>query len=118
MKTITASIALLIVVAGSVAQGAIYDATVDFTPGVMNPNGVWSYGYSLSTTPSTTPDGTFIPAAFYGSDGDAFGWQEFPSAPAGFYKRISAALNGVTLGQTFMHGGPFNEFAILRFTAP
>lgn len=72
---ILASSLFVILLIPSLVQGAIIaDANADFAPNVsnpnlVNPNGVWSYGYAPSL------GGVFVPFNEYYTAGFGFGWR-------------------------------------------
>lgn len=108
----------------SVASSAIaYDAGLDFSP-TLNPNGVWSYGYSTTLSgnvslytihgsyPSTPFDywslgsGGAAPSVFHNSSGNTI-----TNNSGGSYQVWSPHLIG-------FHPGQFDERSTIRFTAP
>ena len=89
-----------------------YDATADFTT-AANPNGVWSYGFSLGSGYGFTAFDTASASGWSTSTHNVLG------TPA-IYKNIGAVpTNGVLPGQLALHpsDGAYSP-AILRFTAP
>ena len=84
-----------------VAQPVIYDATADFTPGLPNPNGVWSYGYTTDLSTALTP------FASYGADATAFGWSTNLSLGApSIFKLTGPFVGGTAPGDLILHPGP------------
>jgi hypothetical protein len=96
-----------------------YDATADFKLGA-NPNGVWSYGYSMDSGSLYA----FVPFDTATDTGTSQNW-----TLAGYnvlntpdvWKNTDPAqtIDGVAPGQISLHAGPYAaSTAILRFTAP
>lgn len=98
------------------AQTIIHNATADFVMNLPNPNGVWTYGYTLDLASSLTP------FAGYLDDTSAlfFGWRTDLSLGApGIFKNYGTSPGfGILPGQVSLHPGPNGEYAVLRFTAP
>ena len=117
MKNILVALCLSVGLYTAPSEAVIYDATVDFSA-INNPNGVWSYGYSLTggagyaftlfntaTISVTTP-----------------GWNASTYQTLGaptIWKNLTGGVSfGATPGQILLHPGPNNYSpAILRFTA-
>jgi hypothetical protein len=102
-----------------IVHAQTFDATADYGPGVSNPNGVWKYGYT------TTLGGSFTLFDQYLDDPEPGGtlamWRvAFPSGGAALIAQNNTPNNfaGVDPGQLYMHPGPLNQFAVLRFVAP
>ena len=113
-KLVCYALSLVLMYSGSsTVQGQlIHDANADFVPNVSNPNGVWSYGYT------TVLGGSFVQHLEYATSSNGFAWLTNQSLGApSFGKITNFAQNGIQPGQTFLHGGPGGEFAVLRFTA-
>lgn len=113
-----AAIAAALVLSVTVAQATTYDPTADFSL-AGNPNGPWSYGYSL------TLGGPLIPHASSGSGGGLDYWNTPISIGLPWVARntTAAPINwaGTTVfapGALSLHPGPSGEVAILRFTVP
>jgi MYXO-CTERM domain-containing protein len=104
----------ILTVCGVLALGALpsfanYSAVNDFPTLNVNPNGVWSYGYSNSATTGFTifPSGDFVSST--GSVG-----YETPGTP--FNVPLIVRLTG---SPTLLeHPGEFGLYAIVRFTVP
>ena len=94
----------------SVQAGLIYDATADFVPGLLNPNGVWSYGTEV------TPGASFIVNNSYAApSGIGFGWS---GAGQSHVSKFTSNAAGVLAGQLAMHPGSGTQISVLRFTTP
>jgi hypothetical protein len=117
MKTPLTSLAFAFCIA--VTNTWAYDATADFNLG-GNPNGVWSYGYSMNSgsqyafvpfdTATATASGQFWTLSTYSVLGTPTVWKNMDPANT---------VDGVTPGQLSLHAGPdAASTAILRFTAP
>ncbi len=96
-----------------------YDASESFTTN-RNPNGVWSYGHSV------TLGDALIPFSECGNWGGLDFWRSniWLSVPAVFYNPSTQAVINPTAtfvlnpGQLALHPGPNGEFAVIRFTVP
>jgi len=113
-----------VLICASTALGYAFDAAADFSI-AQNPNGPWSYGYSLQL------GGPLIP---YTDSGIVSGtpfeyWQYDPAGVGG--PSIHRNSSGETAtyiwptsyhlyspGQLSFHPGPAGEFSIIRFTTP
>jgi hypothetical protein len=111
------SLTLCTLLCAQAATSATFDATTSFQT-ASNPNGVWSYGYSLAGEPAYS----FTPFANVGSGPLGPYWHQ---ASLGVFPLVSKnqtanALENVQPGQLYLHAGPtpFGDLAILRFTAP
>ena len=101
------------------ATGGSYDAAADFSPS-LNPNGVWSYGWS-STRGSPF---NLYPAHFQVSGldvwapavGDLFGSDVFHNG--GSVTINPAGTNPIPPGQLAFHPGAAGQNGIVRWTAP
>lgn len=104
---------LLVVALATCALSARSASLVgDFTLGLSNPNGQWSYGYS------TTLGGSLIAFTEYNANASWFGWrQNINYGVPAIYKVVGAPINGVNTGEVALHGGPNNEIGIARWTA-
>ncbi len=84
----------------------------DFTLGLSNPNGQWSYGYT------NTVGGAFAAFTEYNSNASWFGWrQNINFGVPAIYKVVGSPVNGVLTGEVALHGGPNNEVGLARWTA-
>jgi hypothetical protein len=117
------------VVAASLIMGAgsalAYDVAADFSTN-SNPNGVWTYGYSL------TLGGTLIPYTDHGTfTGNLNGvgyWRNNISggAPVDTHNYSANNLTNNTglatevllAGTSTFHPGPQDQYSVFRFTAP
>lgn len=103
MFSFRSSIALsAFAVLASTSHAAGYDAFSDFST-TNNPNGVWSYGYTVGSG--------FVASPAYAPSGSVAGWTD----------SSVASYLGVYLASTslLLHpGDAANEKAVLRFTAP
>ena len=96
-----------------------YDATAEFSL-VGNPNGVWTYGYSLNSGNQYA----FVPFDTATDTGTAQNWTlstyNVLNTPT-VWKNTdpTSTKDGVAPGQVSLHAGPdAASTAILRFTAP
>lgn len=102
----------------AIAIASTHDAAVDFST-TLNPNGVWSFGYS------TTLGGAFNLYTNNGASGGLDYWSMNAGGPAGlpgaFHNPTGTTITGATAeahgGQLIMHPGSLGEYAIARFTA-
>ncbi len=116
------TLALAAACAAQSTTAAVYDPTAEFSVTNGNPNGVWSYGYSLDPDVADF-SATFValPQAISGAGGHQFeSWSLDANGP-----HVSLALlpniYQVEPGQIALHPGPpeiGTPPAILRFTAP
>ena len=109
---IGASLILLAAAIAHPASAFAYDANVDFVPNSPNLNDVWSYGYTTSL------GSAFIPHAEHFSTSDAYGWRTNLGFGAPAFTYFTSPGFGILAGETSLHGGPNNEFSVLRFTTP
>jgi hypothetical protein len=119
---------LLATLGVSVLLGSSLDAAETFNPaaefsGNNNPNGPWTYGYSLTLGDSLIPHRTSLPPIVSSTGGLAVWRTDLGSGvPAVWYNPISLKVNFGTLvlapGELVLHPGPNNEFGLLRFSAP
>ena len=105
------------------ASAAVYDPATDFSAS-LNPNGVWSYGYSLTLGGSQVPFGDRL------NNNGADVWftelsSEHNRVPCIFHNPTTGVVAlGPTLtplanpGGLALHPGQHDEFSVLRFTAP
>lgn len=91
--------------------GIIADANADFPAGSPNPNGVWTYGYETSLGGSLTKFKDYV-SDFYG-----YGWSANLGSGAPAFFHIKNSVNGINSGETGLHGGPKDEYAVLRYTS-
>jgi hypothetical protein len=87
-----------------------------------NPNGVWTYGYTLGLGGAFTPfPNTLVGSVGAGSTFDFWRDNAFISSgvPAAF-KNVGSATSthNVLSGQFALHPGQSNSYVVLRFTAP
>lgn len=97
------------------------DVTADFSTTNGNPNGAWTYGYTLSPQASQGAPFVVYPAVSNG-DPEIPSWYDPANvslgAPAA-WRNDSAAINtGVQPGEFAMHPGSNGEYAVARWTAP
>jgi hypothetical protein len=126
MKSIAslAVLGLLFLTTQSVSAGPIYDAAADFSI-ATNPNGVWTYGYSLSLTPGA---GLTLYTMSNNADG---GNPNFIAWTANIADSVPAVLKNIASttqmsfgtvsllpGELAFHPGPSDQFSFVRFTAP
>src|SRR4051812_19119963 len=114
-RTLAHTAARLILFAAAIAHphsAVAYDANVDLVANSPNPNGVWRYGYTTSL------GSAFIPHAEYFSTTDVYGWRTNLGFGAPAFTRFTSDGFGVFAGETSLHGGPNNEFSVVRFTTP
>ena len=109
---IIASLTLLVAATANPASAFAYDANVDFAPNSPNPNDVWSYGYTTSL------GGAFTPHLEHFSTLDAYGWRTNLGFGAPAFTYFTSPGFGILAGETSLHGGPNNEFSVVRFTTP
>ena len=107
--------------AGPAQAVVVYDANADFTASsTTNPNGVWRYGYDTTASGyDFKPFNDFQVYSglypFWTDSGNVVsGTPAFGKNPTG------TSISGIGPGQISLHPGaaPFDEAAILRFTAP
>jgi hypothetical protein len=103
---------LLAAATANPASAFAYDANVDFVPNSPNPNDVWSYGYTTSL------GGAFTPHLEHFSTSDAYGWRTNLGFGAPAFTYFTSPGFGILAGETSLHGGPSNEFSVVRFTTP
>jgi hypothetical protein len=106
-------------VASQALADSIADVAADFSP-TMNPNGVWSFGWTddlgSAFVPSTDPrvrDGADTWRGNLAADGN----------PAAYHNGTGSSItlgNTAQLGagQFALHPGPGGEYAVARYTAP
>jgi PEP-CTERM motif len=122
----TGALFLALAVGAARPTAAQYDPSAQFSP-VINPNGVWSYGYenvplgspfALLTLPLPVPS---IPGPTIDS------WQTPSFGTLGVYDNgtpvpqlVSTASDNAIYdpGMLAMHPGPNDQFALVQFTAP
>ena len=116
MRAFSLSGLLLAAAAPAPAQTVTYNATIDFTPGLPNPNGVWFYAYTANLA------GTLTPFAAYSlnSSAQVYSWSTNLSAgaPAIFFNFGRSTINGLPPNELALHPGPTGEYAVLSFNAP
>jgi hypothetical protein len=114
-------VVFLTVLAGRANADVVYDAAKDFSVVNGNPNGVWTYGYSL------TLGGPLILNNNSGTNFQGSGiqfWNTNIAANDPFvgYNPTSQLITlgpiQVQPGQLFFHPGPNDEFETVRFRAP
>jgi len=110
---------------GTAAAGFIYDAKADFTTtnlasGANNPNGVWSYGYSGTSTGLMTK---YLSTQYF-SNSDGFGFRINPADVTPNVLKFTQNWPGsgtpiFNAGDFAMHSGANanDNFSVLRFTA-
>jgi len=128
-RALATRVTILGVVASALIAGAARPAAAQFDPSaqfspVVNPNGVWSYGYehvpvgspfSLLTVPGPIP-GTSVDAWRTPTFGDV-GVMHNGTALA--QPVVGLSDNAVfQAGELAMHPGPNDEYGIVQFTAP
>ena len=91
--------------------GIIADANRDFPAGSPNPNGVWTYGYKTSI------GGDLTNFKDYFSNANGYGWSANFSLGAPAFFHATNPVNGINSGEIALHGGPRDEFAVLRYTS-
>ena len=107
---------------GAISEaGTVYDAAADFSA-TTNPNGVWSYGWSL------TLGSTFnLDVATSHTDGiDAWDGPFSGAGPNGYpavghnstTSTITIGTDQFQPGQLWFHPGPADQYGVIRFTAP
>jgi hypothetical protein len=107
------SMALASVFVSSTRASSVYDANADFTAGSTNPNSVWTYGYTAIL------GGSFITHGEYYTDSVGFAWRTNLSSGAPAFNHFNVGgIAGALAGETTLHPGPNNEYAVLRFTTP
>lgn len=111
MKLLLAAIAALLPFAAASDAATTYNALSDFST-TENPNGVWTFGRSTANN-----GGTFTAYPDFVVDGVYSVWRDnshlSEGAPSVWLRTDQGALN--------FHPGPggaFDEFSIIRFTAP
>jgi hypothetical protein len=100
----------------SPAMAAAFDATADFSI-TNNPDGVWSYGYSAEGGADYAM--TTFNRPIENNTGE--GWVYNNMVAPDIYKNTTdTTIDNVKPGQISLHPGPtpFEQFSILRFTAP
>jgi hypothetical protein len=112
LAQIRASLILLAAATANPASAFTHDANVDFVPNSPNPNEVWSYGYTTSL------GGAFTPHLEHFSTSNAYGWRTNLGFGAPAFTYFTSPGFGILAGETSLHGGPNNEFSVLRFTTP
>lgn len=91
--------------------GQTYDATADFSPNA-NPNGVWSYGWTL-TLGTFTPYDTHRTIGFLGPSGEEW----YPASQGDNSPDVVYWVPGSS-PQLTLAAGPTGEYSIVRWTAP
>ena len=117
MKLGTFALAVTLLLASSFCRATSYDATASFST-TANPNGVWSYGYSRAGEPSYSfASFTDVGVSVLGPYWHRASYGVFPLVSK---NQTGGALENILPGQLYLHPGPspFQDLAILRFTAP
>jgi hypothetical protein len=114
------SLCMLLVLSLDGAQ--TFNPAAEFS-GNNNPNGPWTYGYSLTLGDRLIPHRTSLPPIVSYTGGLALWRTDLGSGvPALWYNPISLKVSFGTLvlspGELVLHPGPNEEFGLLRFSAP
>jgi len=112
MKKLLLSALFIFALASNSFAGFIYDAKTDFN--TLNPNGVWSYGYSDNQTSSVLTSG------FNAVSGFATGFAVNADFTPGVWK-VNQNLFGFNAGDFVVHPGRVGnveQYGVIRFTAP
>ncbi|AKV00150.1 hypothetical protein AKJ09_06813 [Labilithrix luteola] len=108
--------------AGKDAFVAVHaDVTTDFST-LANPNGAWTYGYSLGDPRAADAGPLVVFSAVSDAAPDTRSWYDPANsvlgAPAAWRNDSTATNNGVAPGEFSLHPGNAGEYAIVRWTAP
>lgn len=124
-STLMAGLILSLSMIGTAAAGFIYDAKADFTTtnlasGANNPNGVWSYGYSGTSTGGMTK---YLSSQYF-SNSDGFGFRINPADVTPNVLKFTQNWPGsgtpiFNADDFAMHSGANanDNFSVLQFTA-
>lgn len=114
---------LMVLMPSSVEATLVADAAAEFPPNVPNPNpgnpfGTWSYGFKAPpTTAGAHPTGNLTLFNEYTSSANGYGWRPSThSLGAPLFAVLTNPVFGLSAGDSALHGGPNNEFAVIRFT--
>lgn len=127
LRRLSASFAAVVMALGALALGAAtsaaaqvtsWDAAGDFS-GVTNPNGAWSYGWSVGRGLGFNLDA--VPTNVKGID--VWNYSGTQAEPDVFHNGTSniidpAGTNPIPAGGLAFHPGPMGQNAIVRWTAP
>lgn len=96
------------------------DVTTDFST-IANPNGAWTYGYSLGDPTAADAGAIVVFGAVSNATPDIPAWYDPANvvlgAPGAWRNDSTATINGVVPGEFAMHPGNAGEYAIVRWTA-
>lgn len=97
------------------------DVTKDFAT-TANPNGAWTYGYSLGDPRAADAGALVVYSAVTNATPSIPAWYDPANsvlgAPAAWRNDSAGAVNGIQPGEFAMHPGNAGEYAVARWTAP
>ncbi len=107
--------------AGKDAFVAVHaDVTKDFST-VANPNGAWTFGYSLGD-PTADAGGIVVFSTVSNATPNIPSWYDPANvvlgAPSAWRNDSAATVSGIVPGEFAVHPGNAGEYAIVRWTAP